>query len=126
MYKALIIDDDDLNLRLMSAMLGHFGYDVYTSQRGDHGIDLAQNVQPDIILIDLLMPKATYDGVKCVQALRSVSQFQMTPIIAVSAADSQTIQRLLLQGSFTDFIQKPITIDKLNQVLAHLDHPDIA
>lgn len=126
MYKALIIDDDDLNLRLMSAMLGHFRYDVYTSLRGDHGIELAQEIQPDLILIDLLMPKATYDGVKCVQILRSFPQFQMTSIIAVSAADTQTIQSLLLNGSFTDFIQKPITIDKLNQVLARLDHPDIA
>jgi CheY-like chemotaxis protein len=126
MHKALIIDDDNLNLRLMSAMLAHLGYEVYTSQRGDHGVDLAQDIQPDLILIDLLMPKATYDGVKSVQVLRGLPQFQMTPIIAISAADSQTIQSLLLHGLFTDFIQKPITLDKLNQLLVRFDHPNTA
>jgi len=121
MNKALIIDDDNLNLRLMSAMLGYMDFEVYTSLRGDYGVDIAQTVEPDLIIIDLLMPKVTYDGVQSVQALRSLPQFQMTPIIAVSAADTETIQQSLLCGSFTDFIQKPITLDKLDQLFARLD-----
>ena len=126
MPKVLIIDDDNLNLRLMSAMFGHYGYEVYTSQRGDHGIDIAQTVQPDLIIVDLLMPKATFDGVKSVQSLRSIPQFQMTPIVAVSAADSETIQRALIHGEFTDFIQKPITLDKLDELLVRLDQQNTA
>jgi len=126
MHKVLIIDDDNLNLRLMSAMLEHCGYEVYTSQRGDHGIDMAQSIQPDLIIVDLLMPKATYDGVQAVQTLRSFPQFLMTPIVAVSAADAETIQRLLINGSFTDFLQKPITLDKLNQLLVRLDQKNTA
>ena len=126
MHKALIIDDDNLNLQLMSAMLSHYGYEVHTSQRGDHGINLAQDIQPDLIIIDLLMPKATFDGVKSAQMLRSLPQFQLTPIIAISAADSETIQNLLFDSQFTDFIQKPITLDKLDRILAHFDHPNTA
>jgi CheY-like chemotaxis protein len=121
MYKVLIIDDDPLNLKLMSAMLAHLGYDVHTSERGDHGIDIAEAVEPDLIIVDLLMPKKTYNGVKTVLALRGLPQFQMTPIIAVSAADIETIQNFLAQGSFTDYIQKPITLDKLSQLFAWID-----
>ncbi len=121
MNKALIIDDDNLNLRLMSAMLEHMGLEVYTSLRGDYGIDIAQTIEPDLIIIDLLMPKVTFDGVQSVQGLRSLPQFRMTPIIAVSAADSETIQASLLAGEFTDFIQKPITLDKLDQLFERLD-----
>ena len=121
MHKVLIIDDDSLNLRLMSAMFAHYGYEVYSSQRGDHGIDMAQTIQPDLIIIDLLMPKATYDGVRSVQTLRSLPQFAMTPIVAVSAADVETIQRSLVNGAFTDFMQKPITLEKLDQLIARLD-----
>lgn len=126
MNKALIIDDDNLNLRLMSAMLEYMGFEVYTTQRGDHGVDIAQSIEPDLIIIDLLMPKVTFDGVKSVQALRSLPQFRMTPIVAVSAADTETIQQSLLCGEFTDYMQKPITLDKLDLLFERLNRQNTA
>ena len=126
MQKALIIDDDSLNLRLMNAMLTHFKYDVYTCERGDQGVEMAKQIQPDLILIDLLMPKATYDGVEAVHVLRQLPQFQLTPIVAISAADSQTIKSVLSSGLFTAFMQKPITRDGMEVLLASLDQPDTA
>ena len=126
MHKALVIDDDALNLRLMSAMLTQVGYEVFTCERGDHGIDMAVQIDPDIIMLDLLMPKPTYDGFAVVQILRSMPQFQQVPIVAVSAADAQTIQDLLTSGLFSDFLQKPITRDMLSLVLNGLDHRNTA
>ena len=118
MPKALIIDDDKLNLRLLSAMLNHLGYDVFSSLQGNHGVKVAQEIAPDVILLDLLMPKSTYDGVRTMEVLRSLPEFEYTPIIAISAADAQTIQGLL---SFTDFMQKPISLAKLKTLLANLN-----
>ena len=126
MYKALVIDDDPLNLRLMSAMLNQHGYETYTSERGDLGIEVAVEIQPHLIMLDLLMPKPTYDGIQVVEILREMPKFQTVPIIAVSAADSQTIQSLLSGGQFTDFLQKPITRDALYTVLSRLNHRNTA
>lgn len=122
MYKTLVIDDDKLNLKLMSAMLTQLGHDVYTCERGDHGIEMALEIQPDLVMLDLLMPKPTYDGEEVVRILREIPQFRDVPIVAVSAADAQTIQQLLASGLFTDFLQKPITRESLNVVLNRLDH----
>lgn len=126
MYTALVIDDDSLNLKLMSAMLTQVDYDVYSCQRGDHGIDMALEIQPDLIMLDLLMPKPTYDGEEVVRILRSMPEFYDVPIIAVSAADAQTIRTLLASGLFTDYLQKPITRDALKAVLGRLDHRSTA
>jgi len=126
MYKALAIDDDILNLKLISAMLTQAGYTVYTCERGDQGIEMAVDIQPDLILLDLLMPKPTYDGVEVVQILREMPQFYDIPIIAVSAADAQTIQALLNNGLFTNYLQKPLTREALHAILDRLDHRDKA
>lgn len=126
MYKALVIDDDKLNLRLMTAMLTQVGYEVFACERGDHGIEMALEIQPDVIMLDLLMPKPTYDGEEVVRLLREMPEFQDASIVAVSAADAQTIQKLVNSGLFTDFLQKPITRDALNVVLDRLNHRNTA
>lgn len=126
MHKALIIDDDAQNLRLLTVMLGRFNYDVYTAQRGDIGVDMAHDLLPDIILVDLLMPKATYDGLEVTQLLRGHPKFHLTPIIAISAADAHTIKDQLNNQMFTDFIQKPITLDKLEIVFSELNRRNTA
>lgn len=120
---ALIIDDDPLNLRVLSSMLNRHDYDVTTSERGDHGIDLAIQLQPDLILLDLLMPQPTYDGVEVIKRLRALPDFQLTPIVAVSAADTHTMKKMINDNLFTDFMQKPITLDILAELFTRLkDH----
>lgn len=126
MYTALIIDDDPLNLRLMSAMVARFDYTVQTCQRGDHGVEMAKELQPDLIMVDLLMPKSTYDGVTVVQHLRDLPTFQSIPIVAISAADANTIQQQLVDKLFTDFVQKPITLEKLETLFSRLSQRDTA
>lgn len=121
MYKALVIDDDSYSLQLLTAMLGRYDYDVHTSNRGDHGVDMAHDLLPDLILVDLLMPKSTYDGAEVAQILRSSPGFENTPIVAISAADATTIRKQLIDSLFTDFVQKPITIDKLDTMIESLD-----
>ena len=126
MRTALIIDDDTQNLRLLTVMLRRFDYDVHTAQRGDHGVEMAKELNPDLILVDLLMPKATLDGLEVTKLLRAIPAFQVTPIIAISAADAHTIQDQLVNQSFTDFMQKPITLDKLEAIFTKLNRKNTA
>lgn len=126
MLKALVIDDDSPNLQLMAAMLSHYNYDVYTNERGDQGIEMAIKIHPDVIFLDLLMPKTTYDGMEVVRLLRDMPQFQTTPVVAISAADTETINEILNSGLFTDFLQKPINRDGLIALLTRLNLLDIA
>ncbi len=126
MSTVLIIDDDAQNLRLLQMMLNRFEHDVHIVQRGDEGVEIAQQINPDVILLDLLMPKTTYDGVQVVNILRSLPHFQQTPIIAISAADAHTIQEQLDSKLFTDFLQKPITLNKLEALFDKLKQYNIS
>lgn len=120
MNKVLVIDDDPMCLRLMSAMLTHLGHDVHTSLRGNQGVDMAIEINPDVVMIDLLMPKPTYDGVQVAEILRSMAQFIYTPLVIISAADIQTMQKLLTNGMFNDFLQKPITYEAVATIFPRL------
>lgn len=126
MPTALVIDDDPHNLRLLSAMISRFGYDVYSCERGDKGVDKAKEIQPDLVAVDLLMPKSTYDGLQVAKVLRSLPVFKTTPIIAVSAADAHTIKMQLVDSLFNDFVQKPITLEKLESLFDRLSRRDTA
>jgi len=126
MHTALIIDDDPLNLRLLSAMLTRFDFEVDTAGRGDHGVDMAYKIKPDLILVDLLMPKSTYDGLEVAQILKDSGKFETTPIVAISAADTHTIRKQIVNDLFVDFVQKPITLEKLELLFGRLNQLDIA
>lgn len=126
MHKAVIVDDDHLNLRVLSAMLTQFGYEVFTAGTGSEGVDLVKEVQPDIVMMDLLMPFATLDGSAATRAIQETTQCAHIPIIAVSAADIQTIRDMINEGLFYDFIQKPITLEKLEALLERIDRRNTA
>lgn len=126
MPKAIIVDDDPLNLRVLSAMLQMSGYEVFATNTGRDAVKLLQEVQADIVMIDLLMPRSTMDGADTAQALRNLPHLSNVPVIAVSAADTQTIQNLIQEGLFDAYLQKPITTDKLNTLLRRLTNFGVA
>jgi len=122
MPQAIIVDDDPLNLRVLSAMLRMLGYDVFSVATGSEAVQLVQGFRPDIIMMDLLMPRSTLDGADAARAIRNFSHMQQVPIIAVSAADTQTIQTLIQDGLFDAYLQKPITTEKLNKLLTGIEN----
>ena len=79
----LVIDDDRQHIRLVKALFKPFATKLLTSETGEEGFDLARQHQPDLIILDLLLPKG--DGFATVEALRQLPATARTPIIVYTA-----------------------------------------
>ena len=83
MAKILIVDDEDRYLKLYSSILMRKGYEVLTASGAKKGFDLAVSAQPDLILLDVLMPSA--DGVKAFEYLAENAKTKRIPVIFLTS-----------------------------------------
>ncbi|MEZ4636426.1 MAG: response regulator [Caldilineaceae bacterium] len=82
-YKILIIDDEATIRRLLSVLLKRNGHEVLEAADGETGVETANNHQPDIILLDIMMPRV--DGFETLRRLRANPNTAEIPVIFVSA-----------------------------------------
>ena len=116
--KALIVDDVSANRSVLVDLLTTLGFDVSEAVNGQEGVEKAQALQPDIILMDIVMP--VMDGLKAIALLRQLPDFKKVPLIAMSASASDVeTQKSLVVGA-TAFIPKPVDINKFLQQLDKL------
>jgi two-component system KDP operon response regulator KdpE len=106
--KILIVDDEQSILRILVIKLGVSGYEVSTALNGKQALDMVQSFNPDIMLLDVLMPEM--DGFQVIEQLRSSSSL---PIIAFSARPEYAGKALSLGAN--DFIVKPFDVDDLTE-----------
>jgi signal transduction histidine kinase/CheY-like chemotaxis protein len=94
--RALVVDDDFASLRLMEAALRQLGYDPVGAVDAEHGLMLAEEIKPECIVLDLLLPGA--DGFSLLQKLREQPSQKRTPVIVwtmkdLTADESATLER---------------------------------
>ncbi|MFT4259815.1 response regulator transcription factor [Microbacterium sp.] len=106
--KLLIADDDPQMVRALRITLAAHGYDVVTAADGAEAITVAAQESPDIVLLDLGMPRL--DGVEVIQGLRG---WTMAPIIVVSGRTGSADKVEALDAGADDFVTKPFQIDEL-------------
>lgn len=103
----LVIDDEPANLMLLSQALGKI-YKVHTAESGADGIRLANEIAPDLILLDIMMPDM--DGLETCQHLKASSATRKIPVIFVTATNEISDEITGLALGAADFIHKPINI----------------
>lgn len=103
----LIADDEQDILEIISYNLTKEGYEVYTAKDGNEAIEKAQQIHPDLIILDIMMPKKT--GVEVCQILRSQPLFQDTLIIFLTALSDEASQIKGLETGADDYVSKPIS-----------------
>ena len=109
--RILIVDDVPANTRLLEAKLSAEYYQVASARDGFEAIKLAQSWQPDLILLDIMMP--VMDGFECCRLLKDDSATLHIPIVMVTAL-GETIERLRgLEAGADDFLTKPVEYDTL-------------
>lgn len=114
----LIIDDEKMTLKIMSRILEQIGK-VLNAEDGQQGIDLAIEQEPDLILLDMVMPDLS--GQEVLQTLQSHSQTQQIPVIFVTAETNPQIEANALEMGAVDFITKPINpVVLIARVKTHL------
>src|SRR5262249_11735171 len=104
--RILIADDQPMNRDILQTRLAAHGYEVLTAADGQEALALARAQQPDLILLDIMMPKL--DGIAVCRALKADAALSFTPIILVTAkADAQDVVAGLEAGG-DEYLTKPV------------------
>ncbi|TAE50937.1 MAG: DNA-binding response regulator [Bacteroidetes bacterium] len=104
--KILIVDDEEDILDLLEYNFEKEGYEVFRAVDGEDALRLAQEVHPDLILLDIMMPKM--DGVTACIAMRSTPGLEKTPIIFLTARVEEYSEIAGLDAGADDYILKPV------------------
>jgi CheY-like chemotaxis protein len=109
---ALIIDDEPSAVQLLSRMVDQAGYDAICAGDGEQGLALAREAKPDLILLDIGMPKV--DGWEVLEALDLDAALQSIPTVVVTVDDER--RRALAAGA-SDHLVKPVSRTELSDIL---------
>lgn len=101
--KILVIDDDIAITELMSMLLKTHGFDVITTNSGAEGVKLVEQKNPNVVLLDLMMPDM--DGWQVSKAIRT---FSNVPILILSAINDPSMVASVLDTGADDFLVKPV------------------
>lgn len=105
--KVLIADDEPDILEILNYNLANEGYEVVTAKDGDEAIERAKLTKPDLIVLDMMMPKK--NGVQVCEILRARPDFKQTLIIFLTALSDEGTQIKGLETGADDYISKPVS-----------------
>ncbi|KAF4531061.1 hypothetical protein B566_EDAN019075 [Ephemera danica] len=119
----LVADDDPINARFMTLLLGKLGHTVTVAENGEIAFTHCQQSTFDCIFMDVLMP--VMDGLEALHAIRKVEKAsgKHTPIIALTASALKGDKERLLAEGFDAYLSKPVYQEQLVQELQHLTSP---
>ena len=107
----LVVDDSTTNIVLLEAILEEKGYKIHTALNVREAYSIIDKNHPDLILLDLLMPKIS--GFDFLKEIKKRKDTRDTPVIIVSAlTDDENIDKILNMGAI-DFVKKPIDLQYL-------------
>ncbi|WP_404790319.1 response regulator [Altericista sp. CCNU0014] len=109
--KILIIDDSLLLRKLLIDQLPSDRFEIYEAEDGATGLDIAEQVNPDLILLDYVMPRM--DGYEVYQALRDRPRFAHTPVIVISGRHDEVVRQFGNPFGPCDFLPKQASRDQL-------------
>ncbi len=117
--KILVIEDNEQNLYLVTFILEKNGYSVFQAKDGRIGINLANKVKPDLILLDIQLP--VMDGYTVARELKRNPELSKIPIVAVTSYAMAGDREKILAAGFEGYIDKPIKPETfVNEIEAYL------
>jgi CheY-like chemotaxis protein len=119
--RTVLVAEDDEDVRLMlSTRLGMRGYRVIEARDGQETVEVAKDVRPDIVLMDLQLPRL--NGFAVARFLRQADALRRVPIIVVSAYDPAKHRSLAFAAGCNAYVQKPVDFDHLDELMTSLIH----
>lgn len=106
MYRALVVDDEEDILELLQYNLEKEGFIVQTAADGVKAVKLAKTFQPDLILLDIMMPEQ--DGVETCRQMREISETKNAYIIFLTARSEEYSEVAAFEAGADDYITKPV------------------
>jgi two-component system alkaline phosphatase synthesis response regulator PhoP len=109
--KILVVDDEINITQILQFSIGAEGYEVITAQNGEEAIDKARREQPDLIILDIMMPRI--DGYEACRILKANPLTKNIPVVLLTAKGRDIDKRLGLEVGAIDYIVKPFSPNKL-------------
>lgn len=119
--KILLVDDEPGIQVVIRARLADQGYEVVIAKDGQEGLDLARSESPDLVLLDLMLPKL--DGYKVCRMLKFDKAFENIPIVIFSARGSDADKKLAEQVGADAYMVKPFDMDLFTKTVQRLLGP---
>ncbi|PWS28967.1 MULTISPECIES: response regulator transcription factor [Pedobacter] len=117
--KILIVDDEPDILELIEYNLKKEGYQVFLASNGQEGITVAKKVHPDLIILDIMMPKM--DGIEACRLMRAIPEFKNTFMVFLTARSEEYSEIAGFNVGADDYIAKPIKpralVSRINAIL---------
>jgi putative two-component system response regulator len=118
--KVLVIDDQPQSLEAMREALYPLGFEVWQALDGETGFLLARERQPDVILLDVMMPGV--DGYEVCRRLKADEETRLLPVVFFTGLDSRQARLRGLEVGATDFLSKPFDLVELEVRVRNLVH----
>ena len=116
----LIVEDNDKNRKLARDVLAHRGYRIAEAETGEDGVRLAQELHPNLVLMDIQLPGI--NGIEALRQLRGDAATRDIPVLAVTASVMANDRQKIMAAGFDGYQSKPISIrgfvDAVEQLLA--------
>jgi DNA-binding response OmpR family regulator len=109
--KVLVVDDEEYIQHILNFSFGAEGYDVVTAADGEEGIKKAKSEKPDIIVLDIMMPKM--DGYEACKRLKTDPNTKSIPVILLTAKGREVDRKLGSQAGADDYVVKPFSPGRL-------------
>ena len=106
--KVLIVEDNELNLKLFHDLLDAHGYEVQQTREGLKAIAMAKKHKPDLILMDIQLPKVS--GLEVTKWIKDDEALKDIPVIAVTAFAMKGDEKRIREGGCEAYISKPISV----------------
>jgi two-component system, cell cycle response regulator DivK len=113
--RVLIVEDNDLNMKLFNDLLVAHGYDTLRTKDGVEALALARQHRPDLILMDIQLPEVS--GLEVTKWIKEDKSLSMIPIIAVTAFAMKGDREKMRDGGCEDYIAKPISVASFLQTV---------
>lgn len=109
--KVLVVDDEEYIQHILNFSFGAEGYEVITAADGEEGIKIAKTEKPDIIVLDIMMPKM--DGYEACKKLKADPSTKAIPVILLTAKGREVDRKLGSQAGADDYVVKPFSPGRL-------------
>ena len=114
--RILVIEDNDLNLKLVRSLLMLQDYEVLEAENAEIGIQLAKEQYPDLILMDIQLPGM--DGLSATRVLKADPDVSAIPVVALTAYAMLGDERKALEAGCAGYISKPLNTKEFPQLIA--------
>jgi two-component system, cell cycle response regulator DivK len=115
--KVLIVEDNDLNMKLFNDLLVAHGYGTLQTKDGIEALALARQHHPDLILMDIQLPEVS--GLQVTQWIKGDNNLRMIPVIAVTAFAMKGDEEKMRDGGCEAYIAKPISVSSFLRTVEH-------